>query len=100
MPLRHASPSQWCDNGLADHRDFQHVVEFGVQDVARFGEVDVAQAEPLADEVCDKLLGLGMIEEAFDLVSQVFGIGQTNPTRKRGIVVSVASLARLEVPIP
>ena len=36
---------------LPDHRDLQHVVEFGIEHVAGLGEVDVAQAQPLADEV-------------------------------------------------
>ena len=36
---------------LPDHRHLEHVVEFGIEDVARLGGVDVAQAEPLADEV-------------------------------------------------
>src|SRR5207302_1448562 len=61
---------------LPDHRLFQHVVEFRVEDVGWLREVNVAQAEPLADEVLGEGGGLGVVEHALDLLAQNLWIGQ------------------------
>lgn len=59
---------------LAEHRDFQHVIELGVENVAGHGEVDVAQAEPLAGEVFGEGGGFRMIEQALDLRAERRGL--------------------------
>ena len=52
---------------LLEHRALEHVVVFGIEDVARNGGVDLAQVEPLADEVLGERRRLAVLEHAFDL---------------------------------
>ncbi len=62
--------------GLAHHGDLQHVIEVRVEEVARVGEIDVAQAEPLAGEVFGEGLGLGTLQHALDLRAEGRRVGQ------------------------
>ena len=61
---------------LLDHRHLQHVVEFGVEDGVGRGGVDVAQAEPLADEVLGERRRLGVLQHALDLLAERVGLVQ------------------------
>ena len=61
---------------LPDHRHLQHVVELGVEDVAGLRGVDVAQAEPLADEVLGEGRRLRMLEQALDLLAERVRLAQ------------------------
>ncbi len=49
--------------GFPEHRHLEHVVEFGVEDVAWLGEIDLAQVQPLADEVLGEGRRLGVLEQ-------------------------------------
>ena len=60
-----------------------------MQQRTRLREVDVAQAEPLADEVRCELIGLRMLEHSLDLLTKHRRIGQINPTRQRGYFFGV-----------
>ena len=71
--------------GLADHRGFQHLVEFGMQKMARLGEVDVAQPEPLPDEVFGEGRRLGRFEHPLDLGAENIGILQSSRQAPRAV---------------
>src|SRR5262249_6751931 len=62
----------FCEKQLAfpDHRGFEHVVEFGVEKLARLGEVDFAEAQPLADEIPGERRRLRVPEHPLDLRAQ------------------------------
>ena len=66
---------------LLDHRHLQHVVEFGIQDVAGFRGVDLAQAEPLADEVLGEGRRLRVLEHPLDLLAERVGLAQLASAR-------------------
>ena len=50
-----------------EHRDFERVVEFRVEAEVRGGEVDVAEVQPLPDEVLRELPRLRAFQHPFDL---------------------------------
>ena len=61
---------------LLDHRHLEHVVELRVEGWVGRGGVDVAQAEPLADEVLGERRRLGVLEHALDLPAERVGLVQ------------------------
>src|SRR5262249_16166662 len=61
---------------LFDHRRLEHVIEFGVETNIRRCEVDIAQAQPLTDEVLRKRGRLRRVEQSLDLVTQYLRLTQ------------------------
>src|SRR5262249_25485628 len=55
---------------LPGHGGIEHVVEFGIENVAGLGGVQIAQAEPLANEVLREGRSLRMLEHALHLEAQ------------------------------
>ncbi len=65
-------PQHFVDEqlGFAEHRGFEHVVEFGIQNLARLGGFEIAQVQPLADEIFGQCGGFRIVEHSIDLPPQ------------------------------
>src|SRR5690606_40748370 len=77
--------------GLFEHGDFEGFVELGIKMPVRFGEVDVAEVEPLAGKVFGKCRRPRIIQHSLNLgpqrlwISQIAEIGRASCRERAAI---------------